>query len=152
MNTKFSKILKGLVALIAIIAAYFFIMIVSTGDDAIVEGQGTLGIVGPLVSFAIALLIIVASVAVVFSVLSLLKKPEALKKSLIGIAALLVLLLISYGVSSDTAVTDVTGQVLEGGEAGSPSRWVSTGIWYTVLLGAGAIVAIVLGGVKSIVK
>ena len=88
----------------------------------------------------------------IFSVLSLLKKPEALKKSLIGIAALLVLLLISYGVSSDTAVTDVTGQVLDGGEAGSPSRWVSTGIWYTVLLGAGAIVAIVLGGVKSIVK
>jgi uncharacterized membrane protein len=152
MNTKFSKILKGLVALIAIIAAYFFIMIVSTGDDAIVEGQGTLGIVGPLVSFAIALLIVVASVAVVFSILSLLKKPEALKKSLIGIAALLVLLLIYYGVYYDTAVTDVTGQVLEGGEAGSPSRWVSTGIWYTVLLGAGAIVAIVLGGVKSIVK
>jgi glucan phosphoethanolaminetransferase (alkaline phosphatase superfamily) len=152
MNAKFSKILKGLVALIAIIAAYFFIRIVSTGDDAIVEGQGTLGIVGPLVSFSIALLIVVASVAVIFSILSLLKKPEALKKSLIGIAALAVLLAISYGVSPDTAVTDVTGQVLEGGEAGSPSRWVSTGIWYTVLLGVGAIVAIVLGGVKSIVK
>lgn len=152
MNAKFSKILKGLVALIAIIAAYFFIRIVSTGDDAIVEGQGTLGIVGPLVSFSIALLIVVASVAVIFSILSLLKKPEALKKSLIGIAALAVLLAISYGISPDAAVTDVTGQVLEGGEAGSPSRWVSTGIWYTVLLGVGAIVAIVLGGVKSIVK
>ncbi|MFC2109352.1 hypothetical protein ACFLSU_02165 [Bacteroidota bacterium] len=152
MNNNISKILKVLVALIAVVAAFFFVRIVNTGDDAIVEGQGTLGIVGPLVSFSIVLLIAVAGITVLFSIFSLLKKPEALKKTLMGVVVLGILLAASYGLAADTAVTDVTGQVLEGGEAGAPSKWVSTGIWYTVLLGAGAIVAIVLGGVKSILK
>ena len=61
-------------------------------------------------------------------------------------------LAISYGLAPDTAVTDVTGEVLEGGEAGANSKWVSTGIWYTVLLGAAAVASILLGGVKSIIK
>ncbi|WP_139957700.1 hypothetical protein [Flavicella sediminum] len=152
MNTNISKILKVLVALIAIVAAYFFIRILSTGDEAIVEGQGTLGIVGPLVSFSIGLLIVVAGVTVLFSIVSLLKKPEALKKTLMGVVVLGILLAASYGLAPDGAVTDVTGQVLEGGEAGAASKWVSTGIWYTVLLGAAAIVSIILGGVKSIIK
>lgn len=155
MNDKILKLLKVIVALIAAVAAYFFVRIVSTGDDAIVATLATgtsLGIVGPFVSFSIGLLILIAVITVLFSVLSLLKKPEALKKTLVGLVALGIVLAVSYGIAPDTAVTDVTGQVLEGGEAGSPSKWVSTGIWYTMLLGAGAIVAIVLGGVKSIIK
>jgi uncharacterized membrane protein len=152
MNTNIAKILKVLVGLIAAIAAYFFYMIVSTGDDEIVSGQGTLGIVGPLVSFSIVLLILVTAVAVLFSLLSLFKKPEALKKTLFGLVALGAVLGVSYGLAPDTAVTDITGEVLEGGEAGSNSKWVSTGIWYTVLLGAGAVISILVGGLKSIVK
>ncbi len=152
MNTNIAKVLKVLVGLIAAIAAYFFYMIVSTGDDEIVSGQGTLGIVGPLVSFSIVLLILVTSVAVLFSLLSLFKKPEALKKTLFGLVALGAVLGLSYGLAPDTAVTDITGEVLEGGEAGSNSKWVSTGIWYTVLLGAGAVISILAGGLKSIVK
>jgi uncharacterized membrane protein len=152
MNTNIAKILKVLVGLIAAIAAYFFYMIVSTGDDEIVSGQGTLGIVGPLVSFSIVLLILVTAVAVLFSLLSLFKKPEALKKTLFGLVALGAVLGLSYGLAPDGAVTDITGEVLEGGEAGSNSKWVSTGIWYTVLLGAGAVISILVGGLKSIVK
>jgi hypothetical protein len=127
-------------------------MIVSTGDDEIVSGQGTLGIVSPLVSFSIVLLILVTAVAVLFSLLSLFKKPEALKKTLLGWGALGAVLGVSYGLAPDTAVTDITGEVLEGGEAGSNSKWVSTGIWYTVSLGAGAVISILVGGLKSIVK
>jgi len=152
MNTNLSKILKGLVAFIALVAAYFFIRILITGDDAIVQGQGTLGIVGPLVSFSKVLLFLVAGTTVVFSMISLFKKPEALKKTLLSLGILLVLLAISYGLASDAVVTDVTGEVLTGGEQGAPSKWVSTGIWYTVLLGFAAIVAIVLGTSKSITK
>lgn len=152
MNKNLANILKGLVGLIALVAAYFFYKIVSTGDDEIVSGGGSLGIVGPLVSFSIGLLIVVASITVLFSLFSLLKKPAALKKTLIGVVLLGILLAISYGLAPDTAVTDVTGEVLEGGEAGANSKWVSTGIWYTVLLGAGAVVSILIGGVKSIVK
>ena len=80
------------------------------------------------------------------------KKPEALKKTALGLVFLLVLLGVSYGIAPDNQVTDVTGQVIEGGEAGAPSKWVSTGIYYTLFLGAIAIVAIVIGGVKKVFK
>jgi uncharacterized membrane protein len=152
MNETVLKVLKILIALIAVVAASFLIAIIATGDDAIVEGKGSLGIVGPLVSFATVLLYLVAGTTVVFSILSLLKKPEALKKTGMGLGVLLVLLAISYGLASDQAVTDVTGQVLEGGEAGAPSRWVSTRIWYTLLLGLGAVVSILTGGTKKLIK
>jgi ABC-type multidrug transport system fused ATPase/permease subunit len=151
MNDNILKVLKIIIALISAVAAYFFIRIIMVGDDAIIAGEAD-GIVGPFIVFAQWLLIIIASVAVLFSILSLLKKPEALKKTLLGLVVLGVLLGVSYGLASDEAVVDVTGQVLEGGEAGSSSKWVSTGIWYTFLLGACAIAAIVLGGVKSILK
>ncbi len=152
MNQNLTKILKGLVILIAVVAAYFFIMIISTGDDVIVEGGGSLGIIGPMVSFSIGLFIVVLLLTVLFSIIGLFKKPEALKKTLLGIAILAVFLAVSYGLAPDAAVTDITGEVLEGGEAGSNSKWVSTGIWYTVLLGATAVATIVLGGVKKIIK
>lgn len=152
MNQKISKILKGLVAIIAIVAAYFFIKIINTGDDAIVSGGGSLGIVGPMVSFSIGLFLVVLGATVIFSIIGLFKKPEALKKTLLGLVVLAVILAISYKLAPDDAVTDITGEVLEGGEAGSNSKWVSTGIWYTVLLGAAAIASIVLGGVKKIIK
>ena len=152
MNSNISKILKIVIALIAVVAGYFFVKIISTGDDVIVEANGTLGIVGPFVSFAIALFIAVGAIAVLFSVWSLIKKPEALKKSLLGVVVLGLVLAASYGLANDAAVTDITGQVLEGGAQGPESKWVSTGIWYSVILGAAAIISIVLGGVKSIIK
>ena len=152
MNQKLTNILKGLVALIAVVAAYFFIKIISTGDDAIVEGGGSLGIVGPMVSFSIGLFLVVLGLTVLFSIIGLFKKPEALKKTLLGLVVLGIFLAIAYGLAPDNAVTDVTGEVLEGGEAGPNSKWVSTGIWYTVLLGATAVATIVLGGVKKMIK
>ncbi|WP_152287025.1 hypothetical protein [Flavicella marina] len=152
MNQKLTNILKGLVGLIAIVAAYFFIKIVSTGDEAIVEGGGSLGIVGPMVTFSIGLFILVLGLSVLFSIISLFKKPEALKKTLLGLVVLGIFLGAAYGLAPDDAVTNVNGEVLEGGEQGANSKWVSTGIWYTVLLGATAIVTIVLGGVKKIIK
>jgi hypothetical protein len=60
MNATILKVLKILIAVIAAVAASFLIAIIATGDDAIVEGKGTLGIVGPLVSFATILLYLVA--------------------------------------------------------------------------------------------
>jgi uncharacterized membrane protein len=152
MNQKLTNILKGLVGFIAVVAAYFFVMIISTGDDVIVEGGGSLGIVGPMVSFSIGLFLVVLGLTLLFSIVGLFKKPEALKKTLLGLVVLGIFLAVAYSLAADGAVTDVTGEVLPGGEAGSNSKWVSTGIWYTVLLGATAFGTILMGGIKSIIK
>ena len=51
-------------------------------------------------------------------------------------AALAVLLLIAYMMASDEATTNMSGNIIKDGEAGSTSKWVSTGIWYSMILGA----------------
>ena len=81
MNATILKVLKILIALIAAVAASFLIAIIATGDDAIVEGKGTLGIVGPLVSFATILLYLVAGTAVVFSISESFEKAGSFEKN-----------------------------------------------------------------------
>ena len=45
------------------------------------------------------------------------------------------LLIIAYGLASDAAVTNASGMVIKDGQAGSVSKWVSTGIIYSMILG-----------------
>jgi len=87
---------------------------------------------------------------VVVSIGNLIKHPKALKKSLLGIAVMLVLFALAYFTSSGEAVTDGFGKVLKGGEAGNVSHWVSALINFTGILGFVGIVAIGLGVFKSL--
>jgi glucan phosphoethanolaminetransferase (alkaline phosphatase superfamily) len=137
MNSKVSKILSLVSGLIGLIAVYFLVRIIMEGDDAVKESldlQNSL--VSPFVQFAKIILIITTIVAVVFSLWNLVRQPKLLKKTLISLAALAVLLLISYMMSSDEATTNMSGNIIKDGEAGSTSKWVSTGIWYSMILGA----------------
>lgn len=107
------------------------------GDDAVKESldlQNSL--VSPFVQFAKVILIITTIVAVVFSLWNLVRHPKLLKKTLVSLAALAVLLLIAYMMSSDEATLNMSGNIIKDGEAGSTSKWVSTGIWYSMILGA----------------
>jgi len=137
MNSKVSKILSLVSGLIGLIAVYFLVRIIMEGDDAVKESldlQNSL--VSPFVQFAKIILIITTIVAVVFSLWNLVRQPKLLKKTLISLAALGVLLLISYIGASDEATTNMSGNIIKDGEAGSTSKWVSTGIWYSMILGA----------------
>jgi len=137
MNSKVSKILSLVSGLIGLIAIYFLVRIIMEGDDAVKESldlQNSL--VSPFVQFAKVILIITTIVAVVFSLWNLVRQPKLLKKTLISLAALGVLLLISYIGASDEATTNMSGNIIKDGEAGSTSKWVSTGIWYSMILGA----------------
>jgi len=137
MNSKVSKILSLVSGLIGLIAVYFLVRIIMEGDDAVKESldlQNSL--VSPFVQFAKIILIITTIVAVVFSLWNLVRQPKLLKKTLVSLAALAVLLLIAYMMSSDEATTNMSGNIIKDGEAGSTSKWVSTGIWYSMILGA----------------
>lgn len=151
MNKKINIILKILVTLISVVALYFFADIIMIGDEGIIAGEGE-GIVGAFVYYAIALLIGVTGITVLFSVVGLIKKPEVLKKTFMSIAFFTAVIGISYSVADDSAVKDVIGQVIEGGEQGANSKWVSTGIWTTLILGAVAILSILLGGIRTAIK
>jgi hypothetical protein len=153
MNSKISKILSIVTGIIGLIALYFLMMIIMEGDDTVKESvdlQNSL--VSPYISFAKIVLYITAILAVGFSILNLVKNPQLLKKSLVSLVALGILLGLAYGMSDDGATVNAAGNVIEDGEAGTISKWVSTGIWYSVILGGVGIFIIFGGFIKSIVS
>ncbi len=153
MNDKISKILSIVTGLIGLIGVYFLVRIIMEGDEVVkqnVDVQNSL--VSPYITFAIWILAITAILAIVFSIWNLIKHPQLLKQTLISLVALGALLALSYALADDSAVTNVSGNVLKDGEAGPVSKWVSTGIWYTIILGAIALLGILADFVKSLVS
>ena len=153
MNSKISKALSLVSGLIGLIAIYFLARIIMEGDDTVKESlelQNSL--VSPFVSFARIILIITTIIAVVFSLWNLVRQPKLLKKTLLSLAALAVLLAIAYGMASDAAVTNVSGNIIKNGEAGSVSKWVSTGIWYSLILGGIGLAFFLWDFVKSLIS
>jgi len=153
MNSKVSKILSLVSGFIGLVAIYFLTRIIMEGDDAVKESlelQNSL--VSPFVSFAKVILIITTIIAVVFSLWNLIKHPKLLKKTLASVGILAVLLIFAYAISSDAAVTNASGNIIKDGEAGSTSKWVSTGIWYSMVLGGIGLGFFLWDFVKSLVS
>lgn len=153
MNKKLSKILTIIAGVIGLIGFYFFIRIVMAGDD-ILKTDAALqnSILSPFISYSVVLLVVVTVISVVFSLINLLKNPEILKRTLIGIAALAVLLVVAYSLASDAAVTDGMGKIIKDGEAGAVSKWVSTLINFSFYLGFIGLVMFLIDFLKSLVK
>ena len=153
MNSKVSKILSLVSGFIGLVAIYFLTRIIMEGDDAVKESlelQNSL--VSPFVSFAKVILIITTIIAVVFSLWNLIKHPKLLKKTLASVGILAVLLIFAYAISSDAAVTNMSGNIIKDGEAGSTSKWVSTGIWYSMVLGGIGLGFFLWDFIKSLVS
>ena len=154
MKGNLSKILSLFIALIAAIGAILFIRVFMADADAIIndpEVQGS--VIDPIISFSTILFYLAVGTAVIMSVLALVKNPESLKKTLLGVLVLGVILAVAYFTGDSLEVTDPQGKVLEGGEAGSSvNQWVSTGIWYSMFLGIIAGAFFVWDLVKGLIK
>jgi len=153
MSNKLSGILTIVAALIGVITFYFFIRIVMVGDD-ILETDAAMqaSVVSPFISFANIVLIATLAITVVFSLVNLIKHPDVLKRSLIGVGVMAVILVIAYSVAGDGAVTDGVGKILPDGEAGTISKWVSTLINYSFILGAIGLAFAAMDFIKGLVK
>jgi len=126
MDKKHSKLLMIIVAVLSLVGIILYYM--SYGAT-----EGDNSSVGVYVNYAYFLLIGVAIYTVVASLISLLKKPAALKKALIGLGIMAVVLVISYVLADDNAVLDASGNVFKGSE-GATSKWVGTAVWYSLIL------------------
>lgn len=161
-SNKFSKVLTILALLISLVGIGFYVWVLVTGDDAFkVEESGNAEealrlqnlIISPFVWFTVIILVGTIAVSVISSVISLVKKPEQLKKTLMSIVALAVVLVIAYFMHNGAEVIGADGNVLEGGEANSTSNvWSSTGIWYSIILGGVGLALFLVDMVKSLVK
>ena len=151
---KSNKILSIIIAGVALVGAFLFIRIFMEDAEAIetnVDLQNT--VISPIIYYSTFLLIATVVITVVLSLVSLVRNPENLKKTLMGLAVLGVLLIISYGLSDSDAVINAAGGISDGGEAGSSTnKWVGTGIWYSIILGVIASGFFVYDLVKGLIK
>ncbi|MGB2225412.1 MAG: hypothetical protein ACPH5K_05655 [Polaribacter sp.] len=151
---KSNKLLNISIAVISVIGIILFIRVAAEDKEALgasVDLQNSL--VSPLVYFSTYLLYASVIIAIALSMISLVRNPDNLKKTLMSLAVLGVIFLISYFTADSAAVLDTQGAVLKGGEEGSTTnQMVGTGIWYSVFLGAIASVFFVWDLVKGLVK
>lgn len=153
MNKQISRVLTLITGVIGLIGFFFFIRIVIEGDTSI-ENDASLqnSILSPFITFSIIALVATTAIAIIFSLLNLFKHPDVLKRTLIGVGVLAVLLIVAYSFASGEAVTDQMGKILPDGEAGSVSKWVSTLINYSFILGAIGLVFFLYDFVKGLIK
>ncbi|NCT09764.1 MAG: hypothetical protein GW772_06765 [Flavobacteriia bacterium] len=151
---KSTKILNLLIAGIALIGGIFFIRIFMVDTEAIetnVDVQNR--VISPLISFSYYLFLGTVAVTIFLSLKSLIGNKDNLIKTLKGLAALAILLVIAYILSDSNAVYDAAGRIQPGGEEGSSvNRWVGAGIWYSIILGGIAGLFFVVDLVKGLIK
>ena len=143
-------IVKIIRAVFGLLGVVFLFRIIGVGDEEIkmAAGNGDFGTVSPLVSLAIAILVITVVITVLFSLLNLASSGQKLKKSLIFIGCFLVVLGIAYAASTGVETPMKDGEVL----SASGSRWVGTGLRMFYILAALAILSMILSGAKKLLK
>ncbi len=153
-DDKLSKYLSILIAVLAVIGGVFFIRLFMAGEAVETDVAVQNSVVSPLISFSQYLLYAAIAVALIASLLGMVKNPENLKKTILSLVFLGVLLTISYFTADSNAVTDAQGEILkDGGQEGSPiNQWVGTGIWFSVILGGIASIGFVVDLLKGLVK
>ncbi len=138
---KSSIVLKLISWVIAIIGIVAFVLGPNSGDDKNKD---------MMVDYGLIILVITAVIAIVLSLINILKRPAVLKRVLLSIAILVVVLVVAYLASTGGEVLNSKGEVFKITE--STSRWVGTGILYSlILLGVGALLFLV-DMIKNIVK
>lgn len=142
-----NKILTLLVSVISLIGVALFVNVARIDQENI---EAVSDAVSPLVTYSYYLLIVIVLVALVISILSMLKNPAALKKTLLGVSVLAILLAASYMFASDAQVLGPDQGVLVA--EGSTSKWVGTGIIFTLILGGIAGASFIVDLLRGIVK
>ena len=143
-------IVKIISAVFGLLGVVFLFRIIGAGDEEIkmAATSGDFAAVSPLVSLAIAILLITVLITLVFSILNLASSSKKLKKSLIFIGCFVVVTLIAYAVSDGVETPMKDGEVL----SANGSRWVGTGLRMFYILATLAILSMVLSGAKKILK
>ena len=147
---KIQNIIKIISAIIGVLAAFFLLRIIGTGDDDIkmAATMGDFSAVSPLVELARIVLVITISVTLIFTLLGLFSDPAKLKKAAISVGLFLVVIAISYVLSAGLETPLKDGEVL----SASSAKWVGTGIRTFYILSAVAISLMLFSGVSKILK
>lgn len=153
MNIKISKYLTLVTGIIGLIGVIFYLRVIMAGDESIINSvdlQNSL--LDPFITFSVILFYVSVIIALAFTVVNLYKHPQDIKMTILGLAVLGALLFVAYIFADGGAVTDAVGNVMQDGQPGAVSKWVSTLINYTFILAIIAVIAYVFDFVKSVIK
>ena len=147
---KIQNIIKIISAIISVLAAFFLLRIIGTGDDDIkmAATMGDFSAVSPLVELARIVIFITIATTLIFSLLGLFSDRAKLKKAAISIGLFLCVIGISYVLSEGVETPLKDGEVL----SASGSKWVGTGIRTFYILAVFAISLMIFSGVTKILK
>jgi|TARA_B110000444_G_scaffold61097_1_gene57111 hypothetical protein len=141
-------IVKIISAVFGFLGVIFLFRIIGAGDEEIkmAASMGDFGVVSPLVTLSIAILMITVVTTVLFSLLNLASSKQKLKKSLLFTGCFIIVLVIAYATSSGVETPLKDGEML----SAIGSRWVEAGLRMFYLLGTLAIGSMVFFGVKKL--
>jgi hypothetical protein len=141
-----NKVFNIIKIIFGVLGAILFVRILNAGDDAI-EADAALqtSVLAPFMYVSYIILGITILAVLIFSVKALFT--GNVKKTLISLGAFILVIAISYGISSGTETALRDGDVL----SASGSRWVSTGLTAFYILAALAILAMLLSSVRKII-
>lgn len=154
MSEKFSRIISivlySLVGISTIIGIYYYAYGASSDFDGMESEIIYAGapVTDLIMNWNYLLLVLATIIAIVFSVVGMVKNPKAAKSALIGIVALAIVFAVSYALGSDE-MTDKYKGLISGPEA---SKRVSMGLIAFYILAIGAIVATIFSGVSKLFK
>ncbi|MDC9721702.1 MAG: hypothetical protein PSN34_02875 [Urechidicola sp.] len=157
MDNKFNKIAKIAAGVLGLIGVVMLVRVMMHSDEDY-KGSSDIAIaliesnVSPFVFFTRMMLYLTAGIAVVFSMVNLVKHPKALKKAIISLVVLGVLFAISYVMANDAEITGPNGTFIEGGEAGTTPKMVGTLLKYTYILGIIGLITVVWGSFRAMMS
>jgi len=131
------KIITIIVLAIGVLSLIMWVMVLN-GSEAMGNA---------LINLGIALIIAATAIALLFSIKNIASDGAKLKKTLISLVAFLVIIAIGYGLANDK-VLDIEGveSAVEG------AKMSGTGLYAFYFLGIAAVGAMLLGGVKKMIK
>lgn len=138
------KLIKIVAIIISVISLIFLGLLVSNGDT---EDNSW---ISPLIYIAYIVLIACVVLVLLFVLKGIFSSKETLKKSLIGLGLFVAVILVAYIFADGSEVIASNRSVLA--PEGATSKWVSTGIWATILLAVAAIGSMVWGGLTKLKK
>ena len=149
---KLHKILKIVAGLLGLAGIIFLVMVIAKGDDAISAAalDGDTAIMDPMLYITYIIFAMTLAAVVIFVLLNLFTDTGSLKGTLIGVGAFLGVLVISYILSSGS---DAANYMYNGAPATEgESHLVGAGLVAFYILIVGAALAMMLSGVKKLIK
>ena len=142
------KILKIVAAVLSLAGIISLVRIIAAGDEAIKTGESA-SLVDPMAYIAYVILVLVLVFVVVFVLKNLFTNTAGLKNTLIGVGGFLVVLVVSYVVSSGD---EMQYKLQDGIATDGQSTMVGAGLvaFYILLFVAAA--AMIFAGVKKIIS